>query len=67
VRQGGQDAGTVAGILFGTARTPVIHATKQVVGILDNLVTALALDVGNKANAAAVVFLPRIVEALRLR
>jgi hypothetical protein len=31
------------------------HATEQMIGIADDLVAALALDMGNEADAAAVM------------
>jgi hypothetical protein len=33
----------------------VVHAAEQVIGVAHDLMAALALNVGNKADAAAVV------------
>jgi hypothetical protein len=45
----------------------VIHAAQQVVGVANDLVTSFAFDIGNEPNAAAVLFVGRIVQALRSR
>jgi hypothetical protein len=55
VRQRREHAGAVARVGLGTARAAMIHAAQEVIGVLDDLVAALAFDVRNEADAAAVV------------
>ncbi len=55
VRQARDDAGTVARVRLRAARAAMIHAAQQMVRIGHDLVAALALDVRDEADAAAVV------------
>ena len=55
VGQCSQDSGAVSGSLLRTAGAAVIHSAKQVFGIGEDFMAALALDVGHKADATAIV------------
>jgi hypothetical protein len=39
----------------------MVHAAEQMIRIADDLVTALAFDMGHETNAAAVVFKLRVI------
>ncbi len=55
VRQCRQDAGAVAGVRLRAARAAMVHAAQQVIRIAHDLMAALALDVRDEPDAAAVV------------
>ncbi len=59
-----QDAGTVTHQRIGADRAPVIQVFQDLQTLLDNVVTLLPLDVRNEADAAGVVFVGRVVQAL---
>ena len=63
MRQRREYSGPVAGISLGAPGAPMIHAAGDQIGIRDNLMTALAFDVRNKANAARILFVLRAVQA----
>ena len=65
VRQRRENAGPVAGVRLAAAGAAMIHVAEHFLGVDQNLVAALAFDVGNKAHAARVVFEGRIVKTLR--
>ena len=56
MRQRRDHSGAIARVGLGAARAAMIHAAEQVVGVLDDLVAAFALDVRDEAHAATVVF-----------
>ena len=60
-------AGAVAGVRLGAARAAMIHAAQEVIGVLDDLVAALAFDVRDEAHAAAVVLELGPIQPLRRR
>ena len=60
-----QDTRTVAGIVFATAGATMIQPHKGVQGHLNGLVGSAALYVDDKPDAAGIVFVPGIVQALR--
>jgi hypothetical protein len=57
-----QDAGTVAGIGLATAGTAMIQVSEDLQALLDHRVGLGSLDVGDKADAAGVVFEVRPIE-----
>ncbi len=59
-----QDARAVAGIHFASARAAMQQVHEQLQCLTDDAVGLLALDVNDKANAAGVVLVPRIVQPL---
>jgi hypothetical protein len=61
VRQSGQDAGPVSRIRVTPAGSAVIHVPQHFIRVQNNLMAALALDVGHESDAATVPFLGRIV------
>ena len=67
VRHLDQDAGAVAGVRLAAARAAVQQVDQQLQPLLDDRVRAPALHVDDEADAAGVVLVPRIVEALRAR
>ena len=67
VRQRRDHSGAVAGVRLRAARAAVIHAAQQMIGVLDDLVAAFALDVGHEADAAAVVLELGSIQPLRRR
>src|SRR5690606_6697984 len=67
VRQRGEDAGAVAGVRLGAARTAMIHSAQQVIRVANDLMTADAFDVRDEADAAAVVLHFGAVETVRAR
>ena len=56
-----QDTGAITRVGLTAARTTVIHAAQHLIGIDNYLVTALALDVGNKTNTAAIMLIGRVI------
>jgi len=65
VRDLDQDAGAVAHQLVGTDGAAVIQVLQDLEALLDDAMCLLALDVGHEADTAGVVFVLRVVEALR--
>ncbi len=65
VRQRGQHARTVAGVLFTTAGAAVLHVSQDAVGVLDDAVRAHALDVRNEPHAAVFVLVAGVVQTVR--
>jgi hypothetical protein len=53
VRQRGQHAGAVARVRLAAAGAAVVHVLQHDLGIADDLMTPLALDVGHEPDAAA--------------
>ena len=66
-RQSGENACTIASIGFAAASATVIHVAQDLIGIQDDLMTRLPLDVSHEANPATVLLVGGIVEALFLR
>ncbi len=62
-----QDAGAVAGVGFKAATTSVIHAGVEVVGVQHDLVTWATFDVCNKAYAAGIFLVGRVIQSGLLR
>ena len=60
-----QDAGAVPGDRVGADRSAVLEIFEDAQRILDQLVRGAALEIGDKADAAGVVFAPRIIEPTR--
>ena len=67
VRDLDQDAGAVAGARVGADRAAMLEIAQDGEGILDQLVRGAALDVGNEADAAGILFERGIVKSLRRR
>jgi len=67
VRNLDQDAGTVTLQRIGTDSTAVIEIFQDQQTLLDDAMTFLALEVGNKAHAASVVLVSGVVQTLLLR
>ena len=65
MREGGQYACAVTGILLATPGTAVIHTSQHTIRIEDNLVTAPAFDMRDEPDATAVPFQGWTVEAVR--
>ncbi len=62
-----QDARAVAHQLVGADRTAVVQVFEDLQTLLDDRVALLALDVGHEADAASVMFVLGVVQALRGR
>ena len=60
-----QDAGAVAHQLVGADRAAVVEVLEDLQALLDDGVGLVALDVGDEADAAGVVFVGRVVQAGR--
>ena len=60
-----QDAGTVAGIFFATARTAVLKIGKDGQGLTNDCVRLATLHVDNEADSTGVMLLGRIVQPVR--
>ena len=58
-----QDAGAVAHQLVGADRAAVVEVLEDLQALRDDAVRALALDVGDEADAAGIVFVGRVVQA----
>ena len=58
-----QDAGAVAHQLVGAHRTAVIQVLQDLQTLLDDVVRARTLDVGDEADAAGIVLVARVVQA----
>ncbi len=67
VRQGGEDAGAVARVRLAAAGAAVVHVAEHFLGVDQNLMAPLALDVRNKAHAARIVLERRVVQPLLRR
>ena len=67
VRDLDQDAGAVAGFRIAAAGAAVGQVDQNLNALDDDVVRFLALDVGDEADAAGIVFVARVVEALRWR
>ena len=65
MRQGGQYARAVTGILLATPSTAVIHTSQHTIRVEDNLVTAPAFDMRDKPDATAIPFQGWTVETVR--
>ena len=64
VRDGGHDAGAVAGIFLEAATAAVVHPGVDMVGVCQNLMARYALDVGHKTHTAGVFLKGRVVQAV---
>jgi len=62
-----QDAGAIALQLVCANRAAVSQIFEDAQPFFDNVVTFAALDVGDEAHAAGVMFIPRVVETLCVR
>ena len=67
VRDLHQDAGAVAGARIGADRAAVFEVAQDVQRVGDDLMRLLALDVGDEADAAGILFQRGIVESLGRR
>ena len=63
VRHLHQDAGAVAGARIGADRAAVLEIDKDGQRVFDDLVRFASLDVGNKSDAAGILFQRRIKQA----
>ena len=64
VRHLNQDAGAVAGVGFAAAGAAVLEVDEHLQGVPDDGVRTAALRVHDEADAAGVVLVPRVVEAV---
>jgi hypothetical protein len=64
VRHLNKDAGAVARVNFRAAGAAVIEIRQNLQALLEDLVRLAALDIDDEADAAGVVFEPRIIQAL---
>ena len=62
-----QDAGAVAGARVGADRAAMFEIAQDRDRVLDDLVRLAALDVGDEADAAGILFVARIEQAVRGR
>ena len=60
-RQPGENAAAIAGVGLTTARAAVIHVFEHLNGIEHNLMARLALHIGHKPNATAILLVGRII------
>ncbi len=67
VRHLHQDAGAVAGARVGADRAAMFEIAQDRDRVLDDLVRLAALDVGDEADAAGILFVTRIEQAVRGR
>ena len=65
IRHLDEDAGAVAVVGIRADRTTVRQVAEYLQAAADDVVAALALNVGEEADATVVVFVLRIVQALR--
>ena len=65
VRDLNQDAGAIAGFRIAAAGAAVRQVDQNLDALDDDVVRLLALDVGDEADAAGIVLLARVVQALR--
>jgi hypothetical protein len=66
VRQCGQHARPVTCVGFAPTGSAVIHIPQDCCSVLDDLMTALTLDVSHKSDTAVLVFKLRIVQPVSL-
>ena len=59
-----QDAGAVADQRIGAHRAAMVEIDQELQALADDLVGLCALDVGDKADAAGVMLVARVVETL---
>jgi hypothetical protein len=45
----------------------MVHVSQDTIGIVDDLTRSLTFDMSDKANAAVVVFIPRIIQTCGFR
>jgi hypothetical protein len=64
VRHLQQHAGAVAGVRFGAARAAVVEVRQNLQALLKNLVRFAALGIHDKADAAGIVLIRRVVQPL---
>src|SRR5688572_13877266 len=64
MRQGSQDASAVPRVGLAPARAAMIHAQQHCVGIPDDLVSPLSLDVSDETDSTTIFFKRGIVQAL---
>ncbi len=62
-----QDAGAIAEARVGADRAAMFEIAENAERIGDDLVRLLALDVGDEADAAGILFQARVVKAVGLR
>ena len=62
-----QDAGAIAGFRIAAAGAAVGQVDQDLDALADDVVGLLAIDAGDKADAAGVVLMLRIVKSLRSR
>jgi hypothetical protein len=67
VRQRGQDASAITGIGFGSNSASMIHVLQNLIGILQDRVTSLPPNMGNKTDPAAVVLKGRVIKSAPAR
>src|SRR5436190_3467920 len=65
VRRLHQNAGAVAGARIGADRTAMFEIAQDRERVLDDLVRLAALDVGDEADTAGILFVARIEQAVR--
>ncbi len=65
VRNLDQHAGAIAGLRIAAAGAAVSQVDQNLNALDDNVVRLLALDVGDKADAAGIVLVARVVKTLR--
>jgi hypothetical protein len=59
-----QNAGTVSGLRIAAAGATMRKVQQDLYSLADNLVTFVAVDAGYKSDAASIVLVRRIIEAL---
>ena len=62
-----EKTGAVTGERVGTNRAPMLQANQNLEPLLDDLVALPVLDMGNKADAAGVVLIARVIQSLPYR
>ena len=67
VRNLDQHAGAIAGFRIAAAGAAVRQVDENLDALDDDVVRFLALDVGDEADTAGIVFVARVVETLRRR
>ena len=63
MRQCHQYSGTITSVSLKSAATTVVHAGIEVVGIQHDLMTGATLDICNKAYAAGIFLVSRVVQS----
>ena len=61
-----ENARAVARVGFAAASAAVIHVAQRLGGVADDAVAAHALDVGDEADAAAILLVGRVVQPVLL-